>query len=129
MNVFTRNESKEFLDRRVPSITEAEADKLAEEFGDLPLGLEQAGAWLVQTAMTVGAYLDLLKEEGSRILEKILPQLITQSPLQQLGACQWHGCASDACRDGTAPMLCLLRRCTYIFGDARAWALRIGFSA
>ena len=68
VNVFTRDESKDFLNRRVPPITAADADRLAEEFGDLPLGLEQAGAWLVQTAMTVEAYLNLLKKEGSRIL-------------------------------------------------------------
>jgi tetratricopeptide (TPR) repeat protein len=68
VNVFTREESKEFLGLRAPSITEDDADRLAEEFGDLPLGLDQAGAWLVQTAMTVEAYIDLLKKEASRIL-------------------------------------------------------------
>jgi tetratricopeptide (TPR) repeat protein len=68
VDVFTRDESGQFLARRVTGITGADADRLAEEFGDLPLGLEQAAAWLTQTAMKVDAYLSLLKEEGSRVL-------------------------------------------------------------
>jgi tetratricopeptide (TPR) repeat protein len=68
VDVFTRAESKEFLARRVAGIRGSEADRLAEEFGDLPLGLEQAAAWLVQTAMTVDAYLHLLEKEGGRLL-------------------------------------------------------------
>lgn len=73
VNVFTRQESKEFLRRCVDGINDADADRLAEEFGDLPLGLEQAAAWLAQTAMTVDAYLDLLGEEHSRILAENPP--------------------------------------------------------
>lgn len=68
VDVFTRDESRQFLTRRVAGMVGADADGLAEEFGDLPLGLEQAAAWLAQTAMTVDAYLALLKEEGSRVL-------------------------------------------------------------
>lgn len=73
VNVFTRQESKEFLRLCVNGINDADADRLAEEFGDLPLGLEQAAAWLAQTAMTVNAYLDLLSEEHSRILAENPP--------------------------------------------------------
>jgi tetratricopeptide (TPR) repeat protein len=68
VDVFARAESKEFLARRVIGIRDSEANRLAEEFGDLPLGLEQAAAWLVQTAMTVAAYLHLLEKEGGRVL-------------------------------------------------------------
>lgn len=68
VDVFARTESREFLSRRVTGITDTAADRLAEEFGDLPLGLEQAAAWLVQTAMRVDDYLRLLKDEGGRVL-------------------------------------------------------------
>ena len=112
VNVFTRNESKEFLDRRVPSITEAEADKLAEEFGDLPLGLEQAGAWLVQTAMTVGAYLDLLKEEGSRILGENPPPVDYPVPV----AAAWS--LSVARLRAQTPAAMELLQCCAFFGAA-----------
>ena len=43
VDVFSRSESVEFLNRRVPTgIAEADAGRLAEELGDLPLALEQA---------------------------------------------------------------------------------------
>lgn len=68
VDVFSREESTAFLLRRVEGMTEADAARLAEEFGDLPLGLEQAASWLAETAMTPDTYLNLLKEEGSRVL-------------------------------------------------------------
>ena len=68
VSVFTREESTQFLTSRVNGMTDADADRLAHEFGDLPLGLEQAAAWLAETAMTVDVYVDLLEKEGSRIL-------------------------------------------------------------
>jgi tetratricopeptide (TPR) repeat protein len=73
VNVFTRPESQEFLRLCVDGISDADADRLADEFGDLPLGLEQAAAWLAQTAMTVDSYLGLLREEHSRILAENPP--------------------------------------------------------
>ena len=68
VDVFSRQESTAFLTRRVAGVAEPDAIRLAEEFGDLPLGLEQAASWLTETAMTVDTSLDLLKEEGSRVL-------------------------------------------------------------
>ena len=88
VNVFTRDESKEFLSRRVPSITEDDADRLAEEFGDLPLGLEQAGAWLVQTAMTVDAYWVCLRRKVAGSWAKIRLRLIIRCRLLLLGVCR-----------------------------------------
>jgi hypothetical protein len=69
VDVFPRNESIEFLNKRIPGGIEAsEADELAEELGDLPLALEQAGACQAQTGMAVDTYLRLLKDEASKIL-------------------------------------------------------------
>lgn len=73
VNVFARQESRDFLRICVDGISDTDADRLAEEFGDLPLGLEQAAAWLAQTAMTIDAYLGLLREEHSRILAENPP--------------------------------------------------------
>jgi len=70
VDVFTREESKQFLGKRVSGIVNSYADQLAEAFGDLPLGLEQAAAWLVETAMRVDVYIALVQEEGSKILEE-----------------------------------------------------------
>jgi tetratricopeptide (TPR) repeat protein len=68
MDVFLREESSEFLRKRVPGLTEADADRLAKELGDLPLALEQAGAMLSETGMPVSEYLRLLKDQVTEIM-------------------------------------------------------------
>jgi tetratricopeptide (TPR) repeat protein len=74
VDVFTREESVEFLRKRVPhAITEAEADQVAEELGDLPLALEQAGALQAETGMTVPEYLRLLRDKIGEILAEGQP--------------------------------------------------------
>jgi tetratricopeptide (TPR) repeat protein len=69
VDVFTRDESTDFLAKRVPrGISKAEAAQLAEELGDLPLALEQAGALQAETGMPVQEYLRLLKEHAAEIM-------------------------------------------------------------
>ena len=68
VDVFTREESLEYLQRRVKGISALDAERLAEELGDLPLALDQAAALLTETLMTVDVYLRLLAEESDRIL-------------------------------------------------------------
>lgn len=69
MDVFTRTESKEFLTKRVPKgLTAYDADRLAEKLGDLPLALEQAGALVAETGMSVDEYLRLLDEHTTKIM-------------------------------------------------------------
>ncbi|MFE9104775.1 FxSxx-COOH system tetratricopeptide repeat protein [Actinomadura geliboluensis] len=74
IDVFTREESVEFLTNRVPrGITPADADRLAEELGDLPLALEQAGALHAETGIAVSEYLRLLSERTSQLLSQGRP--------------------------------------------------------
>jgi tetratricopeptide (TPR) repeat protein len=69
MDVFTREESTEFLTKRVPKgLGETDAGRLADKLGDLPLALEQAGAMLAETSMPVEEYLRLLDEHVSGIM-------------------------------------------------------------
>ena len=71
MDVFLREESRDFLLKRVRrGLTEADADRLAKELGDLPLALEQAGAMLAETGMPVDEYLRLLKEHATEIMNE-----------------------------------------------------------
>jgi len=71
LDVFDRDESVQFLLKRVPGrLTEDDAKRLAEALGDLPLALEQAGAVLFEGRMAVGEYLRLLRERTARILEQ-----------------------------------------------------------
>ncbi|MGW4792164.1 FxSxx-COOH system tetratricopeptide repeat protein [Nonomuraea sp. NPDC004297] len=74
VDVFPRKESMEFLDKRVPAVTEEEADKLAEALGDLPLALEQAAALQVETGMSAQEYLRLFEQHASSLLEEGKPR-------------------------------------------------------
>lgn len=71
VDVFNRTESVAFLNKRVPSgLSDADAEELARELGDLPLALEQAGALQVETGMSVEEYLRLLREQVDAIMSE-----------------------------------------------------------
>ncbi|MDQ0954558.1 hypothetical protein QFZ24_008481 [Streptomyces phaeochromogenes] len=69
VNVFERAESIQLLQKRSPELSEDDADRLANALGDLPLAVEQAGAWRAVTGMLVADYLDLLNERRPEILQ------------------------------------------------------------
>lgn len=69
VDLFTRAESKLLLSRRGGELTDADADRLAEALGDLPLAIEQAAAWRAQTGMQVSEYLELLEQNRTELLE------------------------------------------------------------
>jgi len=69
IDVFTRRESVEHLQRRVPQLTDEDADMVAEALGDLPLAIEQAGAWLEETGTPATTYVDQLSRQPASVLE------------------------------------------------------------
>jgi cellulose biosynthesis protein BcsQ len=73
VGVFKRPESITFLQKRAPSLTDDEAGQVAEKLGDLPLAIEQAGAWLAVTGMPVAQYLELLDTQLLRVLGENAP--------------------------------------------------------
>jgi tetratricopeptide (TPR) repeat protein len=69
VDVFTREESREFLSKRAPiKATDPDTNLLAEKLGDLPLALDQAGALLAETGMPVREYIGLLAERFTKIM-------------------------------------------------------------
>ena len=71
MDVFRPQESRTFLLKRVrKGLTGADADRVANELGHLPLALEQAGAMLAETGMPADEYLRLLKEHTVEIMNE-----------------------------------------------------------
>ncbi|MEV0035678.1 FxSxx-COOH system tetratricopeptide repeat protein [Streptomyces sp. NPDC050804] len=60
---YTRDESVDFVRRRAPRLTHAEADQLAASLGDLPLLLDQTAGWLNESGMPVEAYTELLRDD------------------------------------------------------------------
>jgi nucleoside phosphorylase/tetratricopeptide (TPR) repeat protein len=73
--VFDREESVSFVARRARSSDPGSASSLAAELGDLPLALEQAAAYIDETAISINAYLDLLQSRSHD-----LPETHTMSP-------------------------------------------------
>jgi tetratricopeptide (TPR) repeat protein len=72
IGVFQRAESIALLSRRVANLAAADAEDVAQKVGDLPLAVEQAAAWLAETAMAPRKYLELLDER--------LPQMLDSPP-------------------------------------------------
>jgi tetratricopeptide (TPR) repeat protein len=60
LDTLSRNDAITLLRRGAPVLTDTEAGDLAAQLGDLPLALDQAGAYLDQTGMPPEEYLRLL---------------------------------------------------------------------
>lgn len=61
VEVFEREESVRFLERRTGQVDEGVADALADALGDLPLALAQAAAYIASTGITLAEYLALFE--------------------------------------------------------------------
>ncbi|MEU6062600.1 FxSxx-COOH system tetratricopeptide repeat protein [Streptomyces sp. NPDC047097] len=68
VDVFLREESVEHLQRRARGLKPEDADRVAEAVGDLPLAVEQAAAWIAETATPVSTYLEQLEGAAARTL-------------------------------------------------------------
>jgi len=73
IDVFSRNESLDLLRRRVPGLSAKDATEVAEMLGDLPLAIEQAGAWLAETGMSAAEYVNQLKSHVVLQLDQSQP--------------------------------------------------------
>ncbi len=69
VNVLARAESVAMLQARLPGLAAADADRLAEQLGDLPLAVAQAGGYLADSGMSAAAYLELLRTRAAEILD------------------------------------------------------------
>ncbi|AZP21527.1 tetratricopeptide repeat protein [Streptomyces aquilus] len=70
---FLREESVEHLRRRAADLSDEDADRVAAAVGDLPLALDQAGAWLAETGTPVDTYLAELDQQAERVLSLSQP--------------------------------------------------------
>jgi tetratricopeptide (TPR) repeat protein len=68
------DESVRFLLKRSGQQDEAAARKLAEALGDLPLALEQAGAYVETTGISLADYLTLFEEHQTRLFDESTPE-------------------------------------------------------
>jgi tetratricopeptide (TPR) repeat protein len=70
IQVFKRSESVDFIIKRTKQESRERADELADALGDLPLALEQAGAYMEERAVSIADYLKLLQDHRSEVLER-----------------------------------------------------------
>jgi TIR domain/Tetratricopeptide repeat/NB-ARC domain len=68
VDVLARAESVALLRDRVSGLAEDDADRLADELGDLPLAIAQAAGYLAGTGISTAEYLDLLHTRAGQIL-------------------------------------------------------------
>lgn len=68
VDAFSRPESISLLRRRIDGLSREDADRIAEELGDLPMAVELAAAWLRETAMPVDTYLEQVRNRVSQVL-------------------------------------------------------------
>jgi tetratricopeptide (TPR) repeat protein len=74
IDVFTPDESVDFLVNRTGKEDRAEAGRLAEALGHLPLALEQAAAYLVDTGTSFADYVSLFKTRQPAMLKRGTPE-------------------------------------------------------
>ncbi|MET7334054.1 FxSxx-COOH system tetratricopeptide repeat protein [Nonomuraea sp. NPDC005650] len=110
VDVFKRDESVAFLRKRLGrSISDVNADRLAEKLGDLPLALVQAAALLARTLMPLDEYIALLDEQTGRLLNL---EKAPSYPLSMTAA--WR--LSVARLEDQVPEAVELLRCCAFFG-------------
>ncbi|WP_406446137.1 FxSxx-COOH system tetratricopeptide repeat protein [Streptomyces sp. NBC_01613] len=117
VDVFSREESVRFLQRRAPGMPTEDASRLAEALGDLPLAVEQAGAWHAETAMSVDDYLELLREHAGRLLDTAVP-----SGYQHSVVATWNLSMERLSQRNPAAVQ-LLRLCSCMAPEPISWAM------
>jgi len=68
VDVLARLESVTLLQSRVAGLSDADAGQLADQLGDLPLALAQAGGFMAETGMPAAQYRSLLHTQAGQLL-------------------------------------------------------------
>jgi Tetratricopeptide repeat/NB-ARC domain len=121
VNVFLRNESIAFLRARLPDVREEDANQLARRLDDLPLALEQAAAWQVETRTSAGDYLRLFDERLAYLQElEAVRSGILRADYPLPVAVTWS-LALDKLRESQPEVVLLLQLCAYFAPEPIPW--------
>ncbi|WNV88740.1 FxSxx-COOH system tetratricopeptide repeat protein [Umezawaea sp. Da 62-37] len=121
VDVFTREESRRLLQRRNPDLPDADAERLAEVLGDLPLAVDQAAAWRAETGMSADEYVELFEDKRAELLSIDPPP--TDYPLTVAAA--WN-MSLDRLREQHPAALELLQVCSFFAPEPIARKLLAG---
>ncbi|MBP0451307.1 tetratricopeptide repeat protein [Kitasatospora sp. RG8] len=114
VEVFDRAESVELVRRFNAGVGAADADRIAELLGDLPLAVGQAAAWLHETPMPAATYAELLDETLTDILDRSVQ---ADAEYSTVTAATWRIAGADL-RRINAPAARLLEVCGFLGPDA-----------
>ena len=73
VDVLARDESVALLQDRIAGLSAADADRLADHLGDLPLAVAQAAGFMAETGMPAAQYLELLRTQAGTLLDQAPP--------------------------------------------------------
>ena len=73
VKVLARADSVKILQERVAGLCEPDANRLADQLGDLPLAVAQAAGFMAETGMPAARYLDLLSAQPEQLLDQAAP--------------------------------------------------------
>jgi hypothetical protein len=73
LDVFTKQEAVAHLMRHVPGLDPVDAARVSAAVGNLPLAIEQAGAWLAETGMPAASYIECLGKHALSALGRNKP--------------------------------------------------------
>ena len=79
VDVLARAESAAILQNQVPAVSVADADRLADALGDLPLAVAQAAGFMAETGVAAAEYLDLLRTRAAGLLAENIPDFYPRS--------------------------------------------------
>ncbi|MBL7254243.1 FxSxx-COOH system tetratricopeptide repeat protein [Paractinoplanes lichenicola] len=133
VDVFERAESISLLRLRTDRpgqvgkrsvLSDDDANKLSEVLGDLPLAIEQAGAWLAETGMPAHEYLELFDSKTTELMEMSTPVPFYQIPV----AAAWNVSLDHLARNRPAALR-LLQLCAFLAPEPISRGLLLGPSA
>jgi hypothetical protein len=79
VDVLARPESVAILQARVSGLGETDANRLADQLGDLPLAIAQAAGFMAETGMAAAQYLELLRTRAGHLLGRGAPRTYPRS--------------------------------------------------
>jgi len=73
VDVLARSESVTIFKKRVSGLSDTDADRLADQLGDLPLAIAQAAGFMAETGTPAAQYLELLGTQAGQLLDQAAP--------------------------------------------------------